>query len=135
MNLSQILIKSGVTPNHLHPDCKFIAQDGDDGILAEYSKMPLLSKHHKKMWLIDFMVPNQSLPYIPVISEDWQTPLSREQFTADYEEYKKRKYYEIAVKAIQGIFADKSLSSSEAKEKLEELVSMIESFIDCLDGK
>lgn len=44
------------------------------------------------------------------------------------------KDYEIAAKAIQGIFADKSLSASEAKEKLEELSSMIESFIDCLDG-
>lgn len=84
MNLSQILIEAGVTPDDLHLDCKFIAQDGDDGLLAEYSKMPLLSKH-KKMWLIDFMGDSQSLPCIPVISEDWQTPLSRDQFTADYE--------------------------------------------------
>jgi hypothetical protein len=81
MNLSQILIEAGVTPDDLHTDCKFIAQDGDEYIF-QYSGHPFFVDH------VEFYANSGCIEEVDVIvelSEDWQTPLSREQFIADYD--------------------------------------------------
>jgi len=84
MKLSQILINSGVTPEDLHPECKFIAQDGDDEyrVLSQYSDIPDLSKD--KSWFSGGSYLCEDLPDVIDLASDWRTPLSREQFTADY---------------------------------------------------
>ena len=84
MNLSQILIEYGVTPDDLHPDCKFIAQDGDDCLLVEYVKKPeLMINCLVYSWV--GMAPRMMMPCVVNLADDWKTPLSREQFIADYE--------------------------------------------------
>ena len=87
MKLAQILIQAGVTPIDLHPDCKFIAQDGGMGIFSglvyEYENIPKMCFTLKNLWLVEGIIGNIS--NIFDLSDDWQTPLSREQFIADYE--------------------------------------------------
>jgi hypothetical protein len=84
MNLSQILIEAGVTPGDLSDDCQFIAQD-NDGLLASYEKTPVLYKLFDGGWDTHFLCANSKIPLRLALSSDWQTPLSREQFIADYE--------------------------------------------------
>jgi hypothetical protein len=82
MKLYQILIEAGVTPDDLHPDCKFIAQDGDDGLVSEYKDKPRI---FALIWQLNSLIRNSKIFREFKVSDDWQTPLSREQFTADYE--------------------------------------------------
>lgn len=87
MKLSKILIDAGVTPSDLHADCKFIAQDGGIGIFSglvyEYENIPKMCFILKNLWLLEGIIGNIS--NIFYLSDDWKTPLSREQFIADYE--------------------------------------------------
>jgi hypothetical protein len=83
MNLSQILIEAGVTPDDLNRDCKFIAQDGGENrILSEYSDIPNISKNNA--WFSEECYLCENLPRVVGMASDWKTPLSREQFIADY---------------------------------------------------
>lgn len=82
MKLSQILIEAGVTPSDLHLDCKFIAQDGDDGLVAEYKDSPRL---RGLIWNIHSIIGASKIFSRFKESQDWQTSLPREQFIADYE--------------------------------------------------
>jgi hypothetical protein len=83
MKLSQILIEAGVTPDDLHLDCKFIAQDARNYFVDEYISFP-------KIILVTYSMDNSIMDselYLGVndLAHDWQTPLSREQFIADYD--------------------------------------------------
>lgn len=71
-----------MTPSDLHPDCEFITQDGDDGLVSEYENKPCLIAF---IWQIHSMIGASKIFRKFKVSEDWQTPLSREQFIADYE--------------------------------------------------
>lgn len=85
MKLYEILIETGVTPDDLHHDCKFIAQDGYDGLVSQYEGMPVLfgerNYYGSKYELHDI----GRLDDYFELGEDWQTPLSREDFIAAYE--------------------------------------------------
>lgn len=83
MKLAQILIEAGVTPDDLHPDCKFIAQDGDECIF-QYSGDPFFVDYFEFYSNYGCI---EEVDVIVELSEDWQTPLSREDFVAAYEEH------------------------------------------------
>ena len=73
MKLSKILIEAGVTPDYLHPDCKFIAQDGDICVFS-YEEYPFFVNY------FDFYANSgviEEVVGIVELSDDWQTPLSR----------------------------------------------------------
>jgi hypothetical protein len=85
MKLSQILIEAGVTPDDLHPDCRFIVQHGDM-LLCEYAEYPKLSIDIGCFTSCDLLDSKEWLPvFARPLASDWQTTLSREQFIADYE--------------------------------------------------
>lgn len=71
MKLSQILIEAGVTPSDLLYECKFIRQFNNDS-----REFYFYSKHCGD----GYTAYRSNL----ALAEDWQNPLSREQFIADY---------------------------------------------------
>ena len=83
MTLSEILIAAGVTPDDLHPDCKFIAQDWD-GLTEEFLCKPLPFIGNNDWWAVDSRIKNSANFGEIELASDLETPLSREQFTADY---------------------------------------------------
>ncbi|ACG60373.1 hypothetical protein phiPLPE_51 [Iodobacter phage PhiPLPE] len=91
MKLSQILIEAGVTPSGLHPDCKFIAQDKTTWHVYYYSSKPILDIYEwirsKDNCKYVYFKGDKIFLKLTIIADDWQTPLSREQFIADYGEY------------------------------------------------
>lgn len=83
MKLAQILIEAGVTPDDLPPDCMFIAQDGE-GPVFYYDMKPL----YFNIGYAEFYTSCGLLSEIKLnltTASDQKTPLSREQFIADYE--------------------------------------------------
>lgn len=92
MKLSKILIKAGVTPDDLHPDCKFIAQDGNM-LLCEYAEYPKISVDIGYFTICDLLDSKEGIPlFARSLASDWRTPLSIEQFIADYEAHCAKKY-------------------------------------------
>lgn len=88
MTLSQILIEAGVTPDDLHADCMFIAHDAY-GLCSQYKRHPVMHNLNEFMWSVSGIVGEKYIWLELEPSQDWQTPLSREQFISDYEEYNK----------------------------------------------
>lgn len=82
MKLSQILIEAGVTPDWLVTGCLFIAQEKKDGFTCQYSDKPELAGDSYKR---NNIIRDCFGGYLFNLAEDWQTPLSFEQFIADYE--------------------------------------------------
>jgi hypothetical protein len=85
MKLAQILIEAGVNPDDLHPDCKFIAQDGDDGLVSQFKDEPFIVLG--AFYEAEYEIFGSDLlnKYYDLIAEDWQTTLSRANFIAAYE--------------------------------------------------
>lgn len=87
MKLVQILIESGIIPDDLHPDCEFIAQDSNyRHDIYFYDVLPKLRITYGIYCLGGIHsqhVSNKDL----FLAEDWQTPLSRTDFVAAYEEH------------------------------------------------
>ncbi len=89
MKLADILIEAGIKPEDLHPKCKFIAQDGDNNVVIEYEVRPRLfskvSYYDCEYQIYYSGGVNKSYS----LADDWQTPLSREDFIAAYNSHHK----------------------------------------------
>ena len=66
----------------LYDDCKWIAQDGDDGFIGQFSKQPTKRKTNINSYGVAYCICSCDIDVVE-ISDDWETPLSR----ADYEQY------------------------------------------------
>jgi hypothetical protein len=80
MNLSQILIEAGVTPDCFRANYKFAYQD-NVGRLNVSTTKPI------GIFNGDWMHTDKDADCVGLFprANDWQTPLSLEQFIADYE--------------------------------------------------
>jgi len=83
MTLSEILIATGVTPDDLHPDCRFIAQDHDSEFASQFKALPMPSFPNEMAWAIREILWSHSF-MVGSNASDWKIPLSVKQFAADF---------------------------------------------------
>lgn len=84
MTLSKILIEAGVSPSEFRANYKFASQ-------YNVGRLNVSTTKPCGIFNGDWMHADKDADCVGFFprAEDWKTPLSREQFVADYEEYVK----------------------------------------------